>query len=198
MLASIAACMALSATLNSLPPQILPAIQIIEGGRPGAELHNRNGSHDLGLMQINTLWLLPLSRTTGLRDAELRTKLLNDPCFNIAAAAAILSLNLRKTGGDLWRAVGEYHSHTPRRNWSYQGRVWLASRSVMSEWTQWCRVDEQTPVSIKASIAEPVRIEAGVFRCHEALSDQVKDFYRAILASKAMASVREWIGSTSD
>jgi hypothetical protein len=52
------ACMALVASLYGLPPRVLPSIQAVEGGRLGTVHQNRNGSEDLGVMQVNTL-LLP-------------------------------------------------------------------------------------------------------------------------------------------
>lgn len=117
------ACMALVASLYDLPPRVLPSIQAVEGGRPGMANRNTNGSEDLGVMQINTLWLPALSRYTGLSEAVVRDRLINQPCFNIAAAGAILRTYLNETRGDLMRAIGNYHSHTPFRNLDYQDKV---------------------------------------------------------------------------
>ena len=86
------ACMALVATLYDLPPRVLPSIQAVEGGRPGLASRNANGSEDLGVMQVNTLWLPALSSYTGLSQIVLRDRLMNEPCFNIAAAGAILPI----------------------------------------------------------------------------------------------------------
>ena len=58
--------MALTAAVYHLPPRVLPAIQSVEGGRVGLVHVNRDGSEDLGVMQINTLWIGPLARRTGL------------------------------------------------------------------------------------------------------------------------------------
>jgi len=49
--------------------------------------------------------------------------LLREPCFNIAAAGAILRIYLNEENGDLMRAIGDYHSHRPVRNQSYQLKV---------------------------------------------------------------------------
>ena len=83
------ACMGLVATLYDRPPRVLPSIQAVEGGRPGLASRNANGSEDLGVMQVNTLWLPALSRYTGLSEAVVRERLVKEPCFNIAAAGAI-------------------------------------------------------------------------------------------------------------
>ena len=107
------ACMALTAAVYHLPPRVLPSIQAVEGGRPGVVHVNSDGSEDLGVMQINQLWIRPLARRTRLPDAIVHDRLLSDPCFNIAAAGLIMRTFLNETKGDLMRAVGNYHSHTP-------------------------------------------------------------------------------------
>ena len=120
------ACMAAVAAFYHLPPRALPAIQQVEGGKVGAVSVNSNGTEDLGVMQVNTIWLGPLARRARLPEAEVRRRLIEDACFNIAAAGAILRTYLDEERGDLMRAVGDYHSHTPARNQAYQAKV-LAS-----------------------------------------------------------------------
>lgn len=115
--------MALVAHLYSLPPRVLPSIQAVEGGAPGVVSRNANGSDDLGVMQVNTLWLSPLSRYTGLDPATIRARLISRPCFNIAAAGAIFRYYLDQDGGDVMRAVGDYHSHTPLLHNAYAAKV---------------------------------------------------------------------------
>jgi hypothetical protein len=117
------ACMALVAQIYSLPPRVLPSIQAVEGGGPGIMHHNTDGSIDLGVMQINTLWLPALSRYTRLDPAEVRERLLYRPCFNVAAAGLILRTYLDETRGELMRAIGNYHSHTPVLNQGYQMKI---------------------------------------------------------------------------
>jgi hypothetical protein len=117
------ACMALSAALNNLPAEVLPAIHTIEGGRIGTVSRNRNGTEDLGVMQVNTIWVPRLARATGLHEADVRTRLIENACWNIVVAGAIVRIYRGETNGDLWRAVGNYHSHTPARNLAYQAKV---------------------------------------------------------------------------
>ncbi len=117
------ACMALVASFYHLPPRVLPSIQMVEGGGIGLAHSNRDGSEDLGVMQVNTRWIAPLSRYTGLLTNAVRFRLINDPCFNIAAAGAIMRVYLVEEHGDLMRAVGDYHSHTPGLNQAYLARV---------------------------------------------------------------------------
>ena len=118
-----AACIALVSTFYHLPPRVLPSIQMVEGGRVGLESPNTDGSSDLGPMQINTRWIAPLARHTGQSEQIVRDRLINEPCFNIAVAGAILRIYLNETRGNLLRAIGNYHSHTPTRNEAYQLKV---------------------------------------------------------------------------
>jgi hypothetical protein len=124
------ACMALVANFYHLPPRVLPSIQMVEGGRVGAVTTNTNGSDDLGVMQINTIWLEPLARYIHLSVPVVRNRLVREPCFNVAAAGAILRTYLDEEHGDLMRAVGDYHSHTLVRNVSYQGKVAAAATAL--------------------------------------------------------------------
>jgi hypothetical protein len=126
------ACMALTAAVYHLPPRVLPSIQAVEGGRPGVVHVNSDGSEDLGVMQINQLWIGPLARRTGLPDMIVHDRLLSDPCFNIAAAGLIMRTFLNETKGDLMRAVGNYHSHTPILNFNYQAKVLDAARMIFA------------------------------------------------------------------
>ena len=124
------ACMALVASVYHLPPRVLPSIQAIEGGRVGLEHLNKDGSVDLGVMQINTLWVTPIARFTRLPEFNVRDRLLYDPCFNIAAAGLIMRTYLNETKGDLMLAVGDYHSHTPVLNLEYRAKVLDAARAM--------------------------------------------------------------------
>ena len=124
------ACMALVAQIYGLPPRVLPSIQAVEGGQPGLVRRNTNGTEDLGVMQINTVWLPTLARYSKLSEAEVRRRLLGQSCYNIAAAGLILRTYLDETGGDLMRAIGNYHSHTPFRNQAYQQKVMGSARRL--------------------------------------------------------------------
>jgi hypothetical protein len=126
------ACMLLTASVYHLPPRVLPAILAVEGGSPGLVHLNNNMTEDLGVMQINTLWIAPLSRRAGLPQAEVRDRLINQPCFNIAAAGLIMHEYLNETKGDLLLAVGNYHSHTPVFNQDYQSKVMNAARVMFA------------------------------------------------------------------
>lgn len=120
-------CMLVVAATTGLPPRVLPVIQSIEGGAPGMVTPDSNGTADLGVMQVNTIWVPALAARARLTEAETQTRLVNDPCFNIAAAALILRTYLAQTNGDLLSAIGDYHSHTPALKSAYTA---LAERTA--------------------------------------------------------------------
>lgn len=101
-----AQCVVSASHRYQIPPEGLLSILMTEGGRPGLSKSNTNGSYDLGVMQVNTIWLRPGSPLFGYVTAE---SLKNDLCVNIHAAAWILASNMRKVG-NIWNAVGRYHS----------------------------------------------------------------------------------------
>ena len=124
------ACMALVASIYHLPPRVLPSIQAVEGGSPGLAHPNTNATEDLGVMQVNTTWLWPLARYTHTAIATVYTRLRDEPCYNVAAAGAIMRTYLDETHGDLMRAVGDYHSHTPLYNAAYQTLVMRSAQRL--------------------------------------------------------------------
>lgn len=115
--------MALVASIYHLPPRVLPAVQGVEGGWVGSTHRNTNNTEDLGVMQVNTTWLVPLSRYTHTAAATVYTRLRDDACYNIAAAGVIMRTYLDQTSGNLMLAVGNYHSHTATLNIAYQALV---------------------------------------------------------------------------
>jgi hypothetical protein len=124
------ACIALVSAFYHLPPHVLPSIQMVEGGRAGLVQPDSDGSADLGVMQINTRWIAPLAQHTRAPESVVRNRLINEPCFNIATAGAIMRIYLQEEHGNLLRAVGDYNSHTPLRNLSYQTKVLTAAEHL--------------------------------------------------------------------
>jgi hypothetical protein len=113
-------CMLVVAATAGLPPRVLPVIQAIEGGKVGMVSQNANGTADLGVMQVNTIWVPALAALARLSRAETQQRLINEPCFNIAASALIMRSYLAEANGQLLPAIGDYHSHTPSRNTAYR------------------------------------------------------------------------------
>ncbi len=128
--------MVAAAAFYHLPPRVLPSIQAVEGGRIGLAQFNTNGSADLGVMQVNTIWVKPLAAFTRLSNQEVIERLLHDPCFNIAASAAIMRLYLNQAHGNLMAAIGYYHSHSPGLGAAYQEKVIAAAGGLFSRQRQ--------------------------------------------------------------
>ncbi|MGI4945182.1 MAG: lytic transglycosylase domain-containing protein, partial [Janthinobacterium lividum] len=105
----------------------LPAIHAVEGGQVGSVHRNLDGTDDLGVMQINTRWLPVLAGVARMDAAAVRDRLTRDACFNIAAAGLVMRAALLGRHGDLMTAIGDYHSHTPMLNASYQALVRTAA-----------------------------------------------------------------------
>jgi hypothetical protein len=128
-------CMLIVAATTGLPPRVLPVIQSIEGGAPGMVRPDSNGTADLGVMQVNTIWVPALAARAGLPLADTQNRLVNDPCFNIAAAALIMRTYLAETHGELLPAIGDYHSHTPALNADYTALAERRARELFMDET---------------------------------------------------------------
>ncbi len=124
------ACMLAIAAHFHLPPRVLPSIQRVEGGRVGLSHRNTNGTEDLGLMQVNSRWVPPLAQRFGVPPETMRGWLMQDACFNITVAGALVRIYLTESSGDLLAAVRKYHSHTPALGLDYQARVVGAAKAL--------------------------------------------------------------------
>jgi len=112
--AAHAFCFEEAGRLYGVSPQVLWAIAKAESNfDPSAVNTNTNGSRDVGLMQINSLWE---------RELGAGWDFLHDPCHNVKTGAWILSRCLREFG-NTWQGVGCYHSRTPHLNERYAGRI---------------------------------------------------------------------------
>lgn len=112
-----AACVLDAARVNGMPPAALFGVLATEGGKTGEALSNKNGTWDMGPFQVNTVHLNELAAMGISPDAVLR-----DGRVNAYAAAWLLRKEYRRTG-DLWQAIGAYHSRTPQRRDAYIRRV---------------------------------------------------------------------------
>jgi soluble lytic murein transglycosylase-like protein len=100
-----------------VPPMLLQAIAWVESRYDkDAKNHNTNGSVDVGVMQINSLWLEPLSQY------GIEQKHLYNACFNINVAAWILRQQINEVGYN-WQAVAQYHSRDAERGDKYARKV---------------------------------------------------------------------------
>ncbi|WP_225569845.1 MULTISPECIES: transglycosylase SLT domain-containing protein [unclassified Pseudomonas] len=119
----LADCWEEAARRHDLEPQLLLAIAQVESGFKVDALHvNRDGSRDIGLMQINSQHLPRLSRR-GITEPLL----LSDPCVAVEAGAFILAEFVARHGYN-WTAVGAYNAgSSPAREavrLRYARKVW--------------------------------------------------------------------------
>ena len=111
------ACWDEAATRYGVSSALLYAIARTESGlNPQAIGRNSDGSRDIGLMQINSVWL-PALASLGIGERDLF-----DPCTNIHVGAWILAGNVRRLG-DTWEAVGAYNAASPALRRAYIERV---------------------------------------------------------------------------
>ncbi len=84
---------------------------------PRAINRNKNGSYDIGLMQINSSWF-PTLRKYGVDEQQLL-----DPCVSIHVGAWILAQNMQRMGNS-WEAVGAYNARNPELRLRYARKVY--------------------------------------------------------------------------
>ncbi|NWA29281.1 transglycosylase SLT domain-containing protein [Pseudomonas gingeri] len=90
-----------------IDPLLLYAIAQVESGMNPAALNtNRDGSRDIGLMQINSRHLQRLA-AFGIDEHKLRS----EPCTSVMVGAWILAQFVQQLGYG-WQAVGAYNAGT--------------------------------------------------------------------------------------
>lgn len=119
----ITSCLMMASSFYNVPSSVLLGIMQIEGGRPGMESANRNGTHDLGPMQVNTLWLPQVARHWNVDPDTARAWVRDDVCVNINVAGWILRQKINEAHGDLALGIARYHSATPGKGIPYARKV---------------------------------------------------------------------------
>lgn len=100
-----------------IPANLLRAISHVESrGNPAARNENKNGSFDIGHMQINSSWLPTLAKY-GITKAHL-----TDACTNTYVGAWILADNISRLGYR-WEAIGAYNARNPTKAARYARKV---------------------------------------------------------------------------
>lgn len=110
-------CLVSAAEHFRLPVSALLAILDVEGGTVGFEEVNRNGTTDMGPAQINSVHM-PRLRAIGLDEGDIAC----NGCLNIHVAAMLLREKL-DSAGNIFDALGEYHSRTPQKKARYQEKI---------------------------------------------------------------------------
>jgi soluble lytic murein transglycosylase-like protein len=125
--AFIAQCIATAANTYAVPSSVLMGIRKVEGGAVGQQVKNKNGTYDLGPMQINTLWLKELARHWGVSRNTAWRWVRDDACINANVAAWILRQKA-DSAGSVYKGIAHYHSMTPKFGYPYRRRVLKAMR----------------------------------------------------------------------
>ncbi len=104
-------------------PHLLWAIAKVESNfNPRAINRNKNGTYDIGLMQINSSWF-PYLKKHGIDPS-----LLWDPCYNAHVGAMVLR-HCIDTYGYNWKAVDCYNKGKKARESSMY--VWKVYKSLL-------------------------------------------------------------------
>jgi soluble lytic murein transglycosylase-like protein len=119
-------CFNEAAAYQGVNPWILRAVAWYESkGDPGAIHRNADGSIDVGQLQINSIHFGDLARE------GVPHRALTDPCVNVYVAAWLLKQKMVKHG-NTWRAIGAYHSETPKQRDAYARSI----QQVLVAWGQ--------------------------------------------------------------
>lgn len=126
-------CLYQEADRQKVPPELLLAIMKTEAGRLGQFQKNKNGTFDVGPMQINTSWIPKLAKKVNSTPEKVTYTLAFHGCWNLAVAAWILrdaineatikSKSRNTTDAHIWQGVAWYNSHTPKYGNAYAWRV---------------------------------------------------------------------------
>lgn len=110
-----------AAKYHRVDPWLLYSIAYVESRfNPNAVGKNKNGTRDLGMMQINDkVWLPKLAKMGISKD------MLKDPCVSVYVGAWILRQNIDEFGYTA-KAIGAYNSRTPVHNKNYARKVYDA------------------------------------------------------------------------
>lgn len=105
-------CVPEIAAYYEVPVELVAAVQRLESGAAGQDVGrvgpNRNGTYDLGAMQINTWWLDRLEQW-GIDEQQL----IENECTNFAVGTWVLHQNIHQYGGDLTAALSAYNTGQP-------------------------------------------------------------------------------------
>lgn len=122
-------CIQFNSDHFGVPKLAIQAILDVEGGKVCTVSKNKNGSYDLGLMQINTINLNQIKESySDITPADIACK----PCLNITIGTWLLSQRINETN-DVWKGIGHYHSRTPKYRDRYLKKISNAVSKIMKQ-----------------------------------------------------------------
>lgn len=108
-------CFEEAGNMYGISPVLLKSVARAESGLDSSAVNmNKNGSADLGLMQINSNWI-----ETFQID---RNELMSDPCYNVMIGARILRQCIDRHGYS-WEAVGCYNACNKGKRVDYSWKI---------------------------------------------------------------------------
>lgn len=122
---ALSMCIFAASQTYSIPPSVILGVLKVEGGKVGMANLNKNGSYDLGMMQINTVWVPTLAKYWKVEPSVAIRYLRDDGCVNIGVGAWILRSKMDQTGS-LYDGIAYYHSATPHLGSKYRQKVMTA------------------------------------------------------------------------
>ncbi len=112
---SFSYCFEEAGRLYNVSPHLLYTIAKVESNfNPRAINRNKDGTYDVGLMQINSRWKRVLGE---------KWKYIYDPCFNTKVGAWILSQCINRYGYT-WEAIGCYNARSKYKRVKYSWKVY--------------------------------------------------------------------------
>lgn len=109
------ACIYEIADYYEVPIELIAAVKFAESSNMsevGKIGPNRNGTYDLGIMQINTWWLEDAGDSSLIHWGIDEQELLSNPCTNLAVGTWILHQNLSRYK-DTKKALAAYNAGKP-------------------------------------------------------------------------------------
>ena len=97
-------CWDAAAKYHGLDPWLLYSVAYVESRHNPTVVsgRNRNGTYDIGMMQINSIWL-PELRRYGISESTLK-----NACASTYVGAWIMAKNIRRYGYT-WQAIASYN-----------------------------------------------------------------------------------------
>ena len=140
-------CFQEAGQMYGINPMVLRSIAKVESNTdPDAVNKNSNGTYDMGLMQINTIWKPLLG--------EKRWNYLGDACYNTKTGAWILAMCINRYGYN-WKAIGCYNSRTPEKSEIYAKKIFNQIKQL-ERGNEPQPLDRDVEVAIRGQIDELV------------------------------------------
>lgn len=94
----------------AVPLAIVEAVAEQEGGAPGVVAENGNGTVDVGVMQINSVWFEPENPVDLTARGITFERVRDEACTNIAVGVWILAQFHERMNHDWGRAIAAYNA----------------------------------------------------------------------------------------